>query len=259
MRKLKSLPHDHEKTCELEMMVFEYEEDLFENLKLSNLMRKLQEVASYDVLELGYNHEQILQLGYVHVLLWSSIEMVRDIRVGEKLRFLTSPREAKGSKMYRDIWVEDLSGERIVEASTVWTSIDPVNRKIVDPGDSPIPYRFQEKNIQIEDARKIRPRKEMPFLGERIVRFSDMDVNRHMNNCQYADLFCDYIGIDFENYQIGCFKINYRKEIYMGDKIDLYGEFEETEKGLQAHMMGKVEENICFLIEAELFLIDRKK
>lgn len=257
MRELKTLPHDREKTTVLELPVFEYEEDMFGNLKLSNLLRKLQEMASYDVLKLGFTHDKLEELGVIHVLVWNSIEIVRDLHVGEKLVFFTSPREPKGSRMYRDIWAEDEEGNRVVEASTIWACINPINRTILEPSDSIVPYKLQEKNIQIEDAKKIRRRKNMPFLGTRETRFSDMDVNRHMNNCQYADLFCDFSGVDFEKYQVGCFRINYRKEIYMGDLVELYGEVEETDEGLRAYMCGQSGDTVCFLIEADLFPVER--
>lgn len=253
------MPHDESKTLKLEMHVFEYEEDMFENLTLSNLMRKLQEISSYDITILGYTHEEILQQGFILVLAWSSIEIVRDLKIREKLTFCTSPRVGQGARMYRDIWVEDEQGERVVEANTVWTCIDSENRSIVNHEDLPIPYKLQEKTIQIPDAKKIRLRKNMPFLGERQAYFSDMDVNRHINNCRYADLFCDFIGVDFENYRIGRFRINYRKEIYMGQTVKFYGEVEETHEGLLAHMVGEAEGAPCFLVEAELFPIDRTK
>lgn len=254
-KKLDSLAYDQEKTGFLDIPIFEYEEDMFENLKLSNLMRKLQEIASYDVVRIGYTHEKIASLGLIYVLSWSSLVITRDLKVGEKPRFLTSPRVPKGSRMYRDIWVEDEQGERVVEASTVWACIDIVDRKVQKAENSPIPYAFQAKTIQIPDAKKIHIQKEVPFIGHKIARFTDMDVNRHMNNCQYADLFCNFSGINFFQYRISAFHINYRKEILLGEKISLYGKILEDYN--IAYMHGETEQGICFVIEAELEPVTR--
>ena len=61
--------------------------------------------------------------------------------------------------------------------------------------------------------------------GSHVVTEADLDVNRHVNNCRYADIISGVLGKN--NY--GSFIMNFSKEAMLGDEILLYTEVQNKE------------------------------
>ena len=60
---------------------------------------------------------------------------------------------------------------------------------------------------------------------------ADYDKNRHVNNMRYADYVFDCFSVEkLERLQLKSFQMNYLKQCYEGDTLDLYKK--EIEKGV---------------------------
>jgi hypothetical protein len=58
---------------------------------------------------------------------------------------------------------------------------------------------------------------------DRVVRYSDIDYNGHLNNTKYIDIFMDSIGLDvLKDYEPASIEVNYSNEIYPGETLTLY-------------------------------------
>ena len=62
--------------------------------------------------------------------------------------------------------------------------------------------------------------KELSFVGERKVVYSDADMNMHMNNAHYPDMFCDYIP-ELVGRRLAGFSISYANEARLNEKFDV--------------------------------------
>ena len=80
-------------------------------------------------------------------------------------------------------------------------------------------------------------------------KYSDLDVNNHVNNSRYIDWLCDQIPL--ETHKKGVLSeisVSYSKEIRSGAVVKL--EFSENEN--QFRMAGKVDDQPCFVVNATL-------
>jgi hypothetical protein len=58
---------------------------------------------------------------------------------------------------------------------------------------------------------------------DRVVRYNDIDYNRHLNNTKYIDIFMDSIGLDvLKGYEPASIEVNYSNEICPGETLTLY-------------------------------------
>ena len=76
------------------------------------------------------------------------------------------------------------------------------------------------KSIQLH---KVKLPNEMAPVEERRLRYSDADVNVHVNNVRYADFACDAIGLEREGEgrYVSSLQISYVKECKVGETITL--------------------------------------
>jgi len=146
------------------------------------------------------------------------VKVLKRPKYGDKLIIRTWGRDPKDCFMYTDfeVYVND---ELYVQATTKMalfnvktTSLESIPKKVL-------------RNFVKEDSTfKERELKHMVVLdkyddiSEIVIRKSDLDFNRHVNNVRYFDYLADY----FDYSDFNDFRITYRKEIKEEDNISLY-------------------------------------
>jgi acyl-ACP thioesterase len=78
-------------------------------------------------------------------------------------------------------------------------------------------------------------------------KYSDLDVNNHVNNSKYIDWFTDQIPL--ETHQKGILSeisVSYSQEIRSGETVRL----EFSRNGNQFRMAGKENDKVCFMVNA---------
>ena len=83
---------------------------------------------------------------------------------------------------------------------------------------------------------------------ERIIKYSDIDGNNHVNNARYGAFVADSIPADLRDATFTDFRLNYAKEAKLGQKVEIFGKNNKAEKKLT--IIGKTEEGVSF--ESEL-------
>ncbi len=141
-----------------------------------------------------------------------------------------------------ETWVEDVTrfftqrcfrfinnkGEIIGYARTIWAAIDMNSRRPVDiPSWRPDLSDFVDNNLEcpVEKPLKIPAVENIePFMGYS-VRYSDIDINRHMNSIKYIEHTINAFDLEvFKEKVIRKFEIVYLAEGSFGDKLKLYKE-----------------------------------
>ena len=111
-------------------------------------------------------------------------------------------------------------------ALSIWAAIDVNTRQPVDIH-SVCPELKESvetgKACPISGISRIPPLKYGNPAGEYVVRYSDIDINRHMNSIKYIEHVVNLFDLDvFRNNQIRKFDITYLAEGMFGDKLDLF-------------------------------------
>ncbi|NDV79672.1 acyl-[acyl-carrier-protein] thioesterase [Dysgonomonas sp. 511] len=120
---------------------------------------------------------------------------------------------------------EDETGREIGFAKSLWASIDLITRRPTNvlELEGLVDYIDQEKVCPIEGMTKIPQLKDNyePASGF-TVKYSDVDINKHLNSMKYIEHFVDVFDIDmFREKEIRRIEINYVSEGRYGTNIEI--------------------------------------
>ena len=126
--------------------------------------------------------------------------------------------------------LENEKGEIIGYARSLWAAIDMTTRRptnILEMGDF-FDYKL-ERECPIESMKKILPLKDEEPVGKFTIRYSDIDINNHLNSVKYIEHFVDMFDVEmFKAKEIRRFEISYQHEAHFGARLKLYKKEEEN-------------------------------
>lgn len=190
----------------------------------SALLGYLQEAATLAAESRGFGRE-VLLTGYgafwMLARLWYKLE--RPLHWGEELSVHTWHRGGKGASMYRDFDLY-VDGEYVGQAVSVWVLARLEDRKMLRLSGIPELEGTSggERNKDIQLSRLNVPEGLEP-VEKRLMRYSDTDINAHVNNTRYADFACDAIQADRleEGQFISEMQLGYHAECRPGEVISI--------------------------------------
>lgn len=124
----------------------------------------------------------------------------------------------------------DESGKNFGYAKSIWASIDLETRRPTNvlELEGLSDFITQDVYCPIDGLKKILPIKDESAIGDFDVRYSDIDINKHLNSMKYIEHFVDVFGLeDYEESEICRFEINYIAEAHYGDQLELVKKQEE--------------------------------
>ncbi len=128
---------------------------------------------------------------------------------------------------------EDEKGKITGYAKTVWASIDLATRRPTNVSGLDELVAYIEKNVDcpIEGLKKIPALKDnFEVVREFTVKYSDLDINKHLNSMKYIEHIVDVFDIKmYEQKEIKRFEINYINEGHYGSKLDIMKRDEEPD------------------------------
>ena len=109
---------------------------------------------------------------------------------------------------------------------SIWAMIDTTTREpqdILAVHDGKImEYLYPEKPCEMDDVSRVKT-PEMTEYAEFQVKYSDIDVNGHLNSMKYIDHVMDLFSLDhYRNYQLRRMEIAYVAEGHFGDTVRIY-------------------------------------
>lgn len=230
--------------------------DLYNEWKLSYLMRCVQQIASEQLDAMDMQFHKLYAQGLVFLLSREQVVLNRGLHAGETVIVTTWPVQPKGAQFRRTIAFTDAKGTRLASVYTSWLLVDPAGHRILRPSMFPYPLTVaqptEEGEEKIAGLRAVRGEKLENGL-ELKVRYSNTDCNGHLNNAVYGDLVLDCLSEEvLERQRPYRFFIQYIKEAKMGSLI-------QTQIGNTAdewYIKGTLGSENCF--EANLMLKERE-
>ena len=205
-----------------EVRVASYEVGAQRLLKLSVLMRMCQETSEQHVDLVGLSYEKMYEDGLVFLLITNRARIKRMPVHNERVTIKTHPRGVNGAQFYRD-FVFYSGDEQIIEVMQTSVIADPHTHKVMRPKKFLDYGVFSGKKVEPEDriARLTVP-DGLPLVGERPIRYSDLDYNCHLNNTIYGDILTDFLPGGAEGNRYAEVQINYVNESAQGDVLKIY-------------------------------------
>lgn len=186
------------------------------------ILEAMQETAGAHSALLGLDRETMLSMGIAWILSRLKVEFTRIPRVGERVLIETYPMPVKHMFFPRCHVFKDEAGEVIGRANSLWVTIDINDRRIVK---NEVVAERVPGNTELGYAAGM-PATVRPLGGEAVYgviepRYTDLDVNRHVNNTKYLDWCCNALGVDvMDKSVILAFDVNYDSEITPGCSVD---------------------------------------
>ncbi len=149
------------------------------------------------------------------------IHLVRPARWQEVVEVETWSRGIEKLMAFRDFVVRDERGEQIAAGTSTWVVLDLESKRIqrLTELSEKWPSKRDKSSIG-KNAEKVDPLTQ-PAYGEMFrVRYSDMDLNRHVNSARYVQWMLDSFGREFlEKHEVSKAEINYLDEAMPDDEL----------------------------------------
>lgn len=156
-------------------------------LRVQSTARLFQEMATFHSTQIGAGPDFLFAKGVVWLLHRLEIEFFRYPKLGEEILLTTWSRGFKGYKGFREYHIQSSLGD-IARGSGVWLFFNSKRKRISKvPDQISMCYESEDEkwfDTEIDDWKacgKIQPEQEMDIS----LRYSDFDVNGHVNNTIY--------------------------------------------------------------------------
>jgi len=203
--------------------VYTHDANAAGSMSFGAVARYFQEAAWHQAESLGFGFERANELQQYWVLVRLTIRFDRFPSWGEKLVVETWPRGVDRLWAFREYQVRDADNAICCAATSSWMIMDARSHRPLKPEivAGAMPYLIEKQAIG-----RTAPRLECdgPWkeAGKRIVRYSDQDVNGHMNNSRYIDWVMDAYHSMTKGAPSRELSVNYLAESHENEKVAIY-------------------------------------
>lgn len=194
----------------------------------SALLRYMHETANLQMLKYGPSNDELRADNKAFILSKINLSFYRELHAFDRIKAETWAVESKGASFYRCSRVfrgEELAAEMV----GVFALVDTAAQRLCRVSDVSFGFDAEPNMLELDlPARfKIPAEIDMGLKGEHTVGYSDTDMNMHLNNTNYLNLFCDHLP-DIKNNRVITAVISYMSEAPIGSTLKIYrGEDED--------------------------------
>ena len=189
-------------------------------VRASLIQRYMQETANMQMKNEGPSNEELRERDMAFLLSRINVSIYSPLFAGDEIDVTSWGCESRGVSYNRCYQIRR-DGDIIAEASSVWGLIGISDHRIIRVGEVEMGFGIDEP-LELDSKRVRIPRDlNLSLVGERLVAYSDVDANHHMNNTNYPDMFCDFIS-DMEGRRVITMSISYAHEAPLGELLKVY-------------------------------------
>ena len=188
----------------------------------SQTFKYIQEAAMCQLNCQRPTYTELLRQGKAFVLSAIRVEMYYPLYAYENITARSWACPSKGVSFVRSFEIER-DGEIVCEAVSSWALVSTSDRRIMKVEEVDTSNYYMDEPIKTEHAVRVRIPAALPMslVGEYTVRYSDTDINGHVNNTNYPDMLINCIS-DIERLRVKSVGINYLSEAKRGESLKIY-------------------------------------
>ena len=208
--------------------------DFLKCLKCSKLFEYFQDTASEDVKRLGAGVDTLAEkYSAAWILTRIRVEFARTPELNESITVATWPHPPGKLEFERDFLVCGRDGDAIIRAASTWVLIDTKTRELKRSDYIRMEYPdFIAEHALDSQPGKLRPSGKPEPVYRKVVGYSDVDFNGHINNSRYIDYIMDCFPVEsHRQYMLKAIEVNYIKEAFPGDTLLLCREIPDDGDG----------------------------
>ncbi len=199
-----------------------YDVDMHGVVRPTQLLAKLEEVGSHQMEKYPPSNNDLRREGKGFILSRLVMAIHSEICEGEAV-CETWATDSRGLSFNR-CYALKTGDECAATVYTVWALLDINDKKLIRVEDYPTQVGG-EADPPFEMTMPLRVRvpktEEMAEVAKRTVYYSDTDINRHMNNTKYLNMFCDFVP-DIADKKLKGINICYVSEAPLGDTLTVF-------------------------------------
>ena len=216
------------------------------NLRMPSIFKFFQQVSSNhsEILGVGKNNTIDKNMGWI--ILRFKVVVYDYPKLNDEIIVSTHPGETRKFLFPRHYQIYDKKGKLLVSACAIWLVINAETRRVVVKpfGDSAFKAEHSKDDIPVPEAFLVDD--ELNKVEDRLVRYSDTDLNGHLNNTKYIDYVLDTNEPGFlDENAVKRILVNYDKELKEGEYVEL---FANKDRNI---VQGKRGNDTCFVAQIE--------
>lgn len=200
-----------------------YDTNKNDMLGISNIFVLCQETAMRQMEACKPSYEDLFNEGKAFILSSMRVELYYPIYAYEKINVKTwASNNNKGFttlrsyELYRD-------NELIGESSSTWALVSTNDKRLLKISEVDFTDYEGEMPLTLDKPVKVRIPREvtLSLVGEYTVRYTDIDINSHMNNSKYPDMLFNCLP-NPNGKMIKSFAITFANEAKLNDNLKIY-------------------------------------
>ncbi len=191
-------------------------------MRLHNLMKHMQEIASAHAMKMGLGMDWMMKNGFIWVLVDMRMGFSDMPKWNRSCTLYTMPSGFDEMRAYREFIITDENDEEIVKATSVWMVLDLKNKRPVHT--DKLGFDFPKTTKKNFETIKRGPLPENPGRIHTVrIGESSIDLNGHVNNTEYPRWAMDALSLSGEKgYPTKDILMSFRAEVFEGDVIEIH-------------------------------------
>lgn len=222
--------------------VTSHDVDVNNNIKPSLLLRYMQETANHQMRDRKPSYYDFFFEGKSFIVTRITMEIYAQLHQFDRIEVDTWRCPAKGVTFLRCFEIRR-GGEVAARAYSVWAVTEHASGRLCRVSEIDISNYELEDALSLTLPTRFRLPRDCAYskAGSREIFFSDVDMNRHMNNTNYPDMLWNFIP-DVMDKQVTSINLRFMKEAPLGAVVDIY----RTKLAGPLPQDAEAEETWCF-------------
>ena len=215
----------------------------------SHILKFMQETSMRHMKARKPSYEELFAENKAFILSNIRIEMYNPIYAYQDIVAKTWACPSRGFSFMRSYSIE-ANGEIMAEAHSTWALVNTEDKKLYKVSDVDLSNYDTEEPVSLEHPLRIRIPNELPLAlrGEFTVRYTDTDLNGHMNNTNYPNMLINAMPSP-EKIMVKSLAINFISDVKAGESVKIY-----MAKTDGKHYFRSVKDDGTINIEAEMIV-----
>lgn len=203
--------------------VSSHDVDVNNNIRPSIVLRFMQETANHQMRDGHPSYQELFFSGQSFVVSRVSIEILKQLHQYDEIESRCWTCEGKAAT-FRRCYQLFREGELCAQAYSEWALTDIRKGGLIRTTDIDFSSYPKDAILDLPLPKRFRLPKtlELQKMGEDRVRYSDVDMNGHMNNTYYPDVLWNCIP-NIEEKCVTSLNVHFVHEARLGTPMEIYG------------------------------------
>ena len=196
-----------------------HDEDFNRVIRASAVLRYMQIAANTHLHVMGPTTDQLLSEGHAFILSSVDITINRPLRAYEEVECTTWPCPPRGFTFPR-CYCLTKGEEELAVCTSGWAMIEIDSRRLVRPTEVELGLETSAPLPNPQRRFKAPHPDEMTLGGTYPVTYAQTDLNHHLNNTYYPDMFTSFLNM--QGRRVSHLSIRFLREATLGEVLTVY-------------------------------------